>query len=69
MQKGQYFLDLALPFGYHTSALACARTNRTIVWLLRKHGFFSLCYLDDFDGVEQTQEKAVEAYAYFDDLA
>ena len=61
----QFYLDIALPFGCRTSALACARTTRAVVWLLRKKGFFSLCYLNDFVGVESSFDKAVAAYDYF----
>ena len=38
------------------------------MWLLRKKGFFSLCYLDDFVGVESSFVKAVAAYEYFQEL-
>ena len=65
MLKGQYFLDLALPFRSRTSALACVRTTRAVAWLLRRQGFFALCYLDDFVGVESSREKAEEEYACF----
>ena len=59
------YLDIAPPFGCRTSALACARTMRVVLWLLRQKGFFCLCYLDDFVGLEATKERAKEAYAAF----
>ena len=63
--KEKYYIDIASPFGCRTSALACARATRAVVWLLRQDGFFSLCYLDDCVGIESTKEKADEAYAKF----
>ena len=56
------YLDIAPPFGCRTSKLACAHTTRAGVWLLRKAGYFALCYLDDFVGVERTESNAEEAY-------
>ena len=49
--------------------LACARTTHAVVCLLRKEGYFSLCYLDDFVGVESSQDRAAEAYARFNSFA
>ena len=69
MIRGQYSLDLAPQFGCLTSALACAHTTRTVCWLMRQQSFFTLCYLDDFVGVERSREKAGKAYAYFLHLA
>ena len=45
--------------------MACARTTRALVWLLRKAGFFTLCYLDDFIGIESSRYGAEEAYGKF----
>ena len=42
---------------------------RVVVWLLRKKGFFVSCYLDYFIGIEQSLEKAAEAYEEFLSLA
>ena len=64
-----FYLDIAPPFSCRTAALACARTTRALVWLLRKEVFFALCYLDDFVFLEASQEKAAEAYARFNALA
>ena len=63
--NSQTYIDIAPPFGCRTSALACARTTRALVWLLRKEGFFSLCYLDDFVGIESSFAKASQAYNKF----
>ena len=65
----QYFLDISLTFWCRTSALACACTTRAVVWLLRKEGYFSICYLNDFVMLELTKQKAETAYARFLDLA
>ena len=67
--NGKTYIDIAPPFGCRTSAMACARTTWALVWLLRKEGYFSLCYLDDFEGIEKTKEKAEEAYSRFNTLA
>ena len=56
------YIDISPPFGCCTSALACARTTRAIVWLLQNAVFFALCYLDDFVGIELSKEKATQAY-------
>ena len=37
-----FYLDIAPPLGCRTSALACAKNIRPVVWLLRNKGFFSL---------------------------
>ena len=50
----KFYIDIQLPFGCHTSALACTRTTCAVVWLLRQEGFYALCYLDDFVGLEVT---------------
>ena len=63
-----FYLDIPPPFGCRTSALACTRTTRAVVWLLRKKVLFSLCYLDDFVGIESSFDKAVAAYEYFWEL-
>ena len=67
--NNKIYIDIAPPFGCRTSALACARTTRAVVWLLRKEGFFTLCYLDDFIGIEKTEEQAYKAYNKFMALA
>ena len=36
---------------------------------MHREGVFSLCYLDDFIGVEASHEKAVEAFARFTPLS
>ena len=64
-----FYVDIAPPFGCRTSALACARTICASVWLLRKEGFFTMCYLDDFVGLEQTKGRADQAYARLLQLA
>ena len=56
------YFDIAPPFGCRTSSMACARTTDAVVKLLRNKGIFTLCYLDDFVGVEETYEDAVYGY-------
>lgn len=48
------YIDVAPLFGCGTSSLACFRTTRAVVWLMRKAGYYTLCYLDDFVGIERT---------------
>ena len=52
-------------FGCLTSALACARTTRALVWPLRNEDFFALCYLGDFIGVESSKDRLEKAYEKF----
>ena len=56
------YVDLAPPFGCRTSAMACARATNAVVYIINKKGYFCLCYLDDFLGIESTLEKAIIAY-------
>ena len=56
------YFDIAPPFGCRTSSMACARTTNAVVHLLKNKGYFVLCYLDDFIGVEDSIEKADKAY-------
>ena len=60
-----YIYIITRPFGCRTSVLACARTTRAIVWLLRNADFFALCYLDDSVGVEKSKNDAERAYVKF----
>ena len=62
--ENKFYFDIAPPFGCRTSALACATTTNAITYLMKKAGFFSLCYLDDFIGVAKDRKIAEEAYAY-----
>ena len=39
-----------------------------IVHLMKMAGFFTMCYLDDFIGIEQKFEKACSAYIYINEL-
>lgn len=50
------------PFGCRTSALPCALTTRAVVGLLRRRGFFPLCYLDNFVGIRSSRHRAEQAY-------
>jgi hypothetical protein len=48
---GEYFLDIALPFGYRNGTLACTRVTDLIRFILAKLGIFVLNYIDDIIGV------------------
>ena len=56
------YFDIAPPFGCRTSSMACARTTNAIVYLLKNKGYFVLCYLDDFIGVENNFKDACKSY-------
>ena len=64
-----FYLDVTPSFGCRSSSSACARWTNSVVWLMRKKGFQTLCYLDDFVGAESTYQRATEAYEYFLHLA
>ena len=67
--NNKIYIDIAPPFGCRTSSLACARTTDAVVHLMRQQGHHTLCYLDDFVGVESSLERANEAYSAFLSLA
>ena len=48
------YFDIAPPFGCRTSSMACARTTNAVVHLMTNLGFYVICYLDDFIGVENS---------------
>ena len=54
--ENKFYIDITPPFDCRISALACARATRAVVWLMRKKGFFVICYLDNFVGLESTKE-------------
>ena len=61
----EIYFDLAPPFGCRSSVLACASTTSAIVHLMKMAGFFlTICYLEDFIGIEQKFETACSAYIY-----
>ena len=51
------------------SSMACARTINALMYLMRKHGHYILCYLDDFVGAAATPEAAWAVYIEINDLA
>ena len=63
--NGEYYTDIAPPFGCRTSSMACARTTNAVVYLMRKNAHFIHCYLDDFVGVAPTRDAANIAYSEF----
>ena len=66
---GQYYTDIAPPFGCRTSSMACARTTNAVTYLMRKRGHFIHCYLDDFVGVAADKQQADAAYTDLNNLA
>lgn len=59
------FLDLCPSFGCRSSSAACQRTSNAVVYLMRKEGFVTYAYLDDYAGCSATEEEAIRAYNYF----
>ena len=60
---GAFYVDVALPFGCHTSGAACVRVTEAICNILRKEGYNALVYVDDFIGVEPSYELACKAFS------
>ena len=65
---GMYFLQLCPSFGCRLSGSACQRTTNAVVYLMRKAGYWSQAYLDDFCGAALTYPEALASYNYFFDL-
>lgn len=66
---GMYYVDLCPPFGCRTSSAACQRVSNAVVHLMRKAGFFTLAYLDDYGGCESTIHQANTSFQAFKTLA
>ena len=56
--KGKYYFDLCPPFCMRTSALMMQRMNKTVAKIHESKGYLSRPYIDDFGGVEGTEDEA-----------
>ena len=60
--NGTSYVNVALPFGCHTSGAACMRIMSGITWIMSRHGYHALVYVDDFVGCEATYLDARRAF-------
>ena len=58
----KYYFDMSVPFGIRHGAACCQRTTNAVCHLMGKSGYDSLCYIDDFAGVEGTFDMVNSAY-------
>lgn len=63
--KDNVYIDLCPSFGCKSLSASCQRMAMAVVYLMAKHGWTVLAFLDDFAGVEQTQLRAEKAYNQF----
>lgn len=63
--KHDTYLDLCPSFGCRSSSSACQRVAAAVVFLMRKKGWNVLAFLDDFAGVQASEEEAKAAYEDF----
>ena len=66
---GLIYLEVCPSFGCRLSGAACQRTTNAVVYLMRKAGYTTLAYLDDFCGIARTRQEAQHAYDAFIGLA
>lgn len=67
--QGGTYIDLCPSFGCRSSSAACQHTSNALAYLMRKKGFITYAYLDDYAGCCATEEEATRAYNYFLALA
>jgi hypothetical protein len=56
-----YYIDVSIPFGIRWGAMACQRTTNGIRYIQERQSRDTLNYIDDFLGVESTQQEAQAA--------
>ena len=61
------YIDLAPPFGLHSSAMMCQRTTNAVSYLYKTLGFSCTNYIDDFGGAE-TPDMSTQAFNALGDL-
>jgi hypothetical protein len=49
--RGQFYVDVLVPFGYRNGTLACVRVMDAIRYILATKGIFVLNYIDDLIGL------------------
>lgn len=66
---GDIYIDVCPSFGCRSSSSACQRVPAAVTYLMRKQGWITLAFLDDFAGVQDSERLACQAYEQFLDLA
>lgn len=56
--KGETFVDLCPSFGCRSSSSACQRVAAAVVYWMITIGWTVLAFLDDFAGIQGSEEKA-----------
>jgi hypothetical protein len=49
--RGQFYIDVSVPFGYRNGTLACVRVTDAIRYILATKGIFVLNYINDLIGL------------------
>ena len=65
--KDQYFLDLCVAFGWAHGSAAFQRVSDAIVYIMRRHGYDLVAYIDDYIGVAPASS-AESQFLFLSDL-
>ena len=65
--EGQYFLDLSAAFGWAHGSAAFQRVSDAIVYIMRRHGYDLVAYIDDYIGVAPASS-AESQFQFLSDL-
>ena len=63
--EGLTFLDVCPSFRCHCSGGAQQRVSNAVVYLMQKHSYVTLAYIDDFCGVAHDKETALSSLGHF----
>ena len=63
--RDEMYIDIALPFGCHSSGAACVCVTKAIAWMMKQEGYFAIVYVDDFLGAEGSFLLAQKAFDNF----
>lgn len=67
--RDDIYIDLCPSFGCRSSSGSCQGTSMAVCYLMAKKGWFILAFLDDFAGVQASEQDALQAYSDFLELA
>lgn len=67
--NNRVYVDVCPSFGCRSSSSACYRVTAAVTYLMRKKGWVTLAFLDDFAGVQKSKQEAWNAYRQFLELA
>ena len=65
--KDQYFLDLSVAFGWAHGSAVFQRISDAIVYIMRRHGYDLVAYIDDYIGVAPASS-AESQFLFLSDL-